>query len=68
MNEEIFNPSALTYWIITDGSSYGTGATDVNQTTTVGSGWSIWWSGTDRDEYEAKCGEVSLVPVPGGAA
>jgi len=62
---EIANPEQDTYWIITDGSSYGTGVTAVGQTTTVGNGWSIWWSGSDREEYDAKCGEVSLQPITG---
>jgi hypothetical protein len=60
---EIANPDQKTYWIITDGASYGTGVTDVGQTTTVGAGWSIWWHGTDTDEYSAKCSEVALQPI-----
>lgn len=60
---EIANPAQKTYWIITDGSSYGTGVTLAGQTTTVGAGWSIWWYGTDLDEYSAKCSEVALEPI-----
>lgn len=60
---EIVNPSQDTYWIITNGSVYGTGVTGVGQTTTVGAGWDLWWNGTDRVAYEAKCAEVSIDPV-----
>lgn len=59
---EIANPTQETFWIITNGSSYGTGVTGVGQTTTVGNGWTIWWQGTDRTAYEAKCAEVSIEP------
>lgn len=61
---EIVNPSQDTFWIITNGSSYATGVTGVGQTTTVGAGWDIWWQGTDRAAYEAKCAEASIDPVP----
>lgn len=61
---EIVNPTQDTFWIINSGSSYATGVTGVGQTTTVGAGWDIWWQGTDRAAYEAKCVEVSIDPVP----
>jgi hypothetical protein len=60
---EIANPSQDTFWIITNGSEYATGITAVGQTTTVGSGWNIWWSGTDLAEYALKCSESGLSPV-----
>ena len=60
---EIVNPSETTFWIITDGTSYATGLTGVGQTTTVGLGWDIWWSGTDQSVYSTKCSEVGLTPV-----
>jgi hypothetical protein len=60
---EIVNPSQETYWIITNGAEYATGITGIGQTTTVGAGWSIWWSGTDYAEYENKCSEVGLLPA-----
>lgn len=60
---EIANPVQDTYWIITDGSKYAAGLTGVGQTTTVGNGWSIWWSGTDKAQYDSKCAEVGVEPV-----
>jgi hypothetical protein len=60
---EIVNPSQETYWIISNGTSYATGITGVGQTTTVGAGWDIWWTGVDRAQYESKCAEVGLTPA-----
>lgn len=60
---EIVNPSQDTYWIITDGAQYATGITGVGQTTTVGAGWEIWWSGADQAAYEAKCSEAGIAPA-----
>ena len=64
---EIVNPQQETYWIITNGSDYATGITGVGQTTTIGNGWSLWWTGTDQAEYMGKCQEVgidSALPSP----
>lgn len=63
MTDEIVNPAQDTYWIITNGTEYGTGVTGVGQTTTVGNGWSLFWSGTDVAAYETKCAEVGVTPV-----
>jgi hypothetical protein len=60
---EIANPSEDTFWIITNGNEHATGMTGVGQTTTVGSGWDIWWSGTDLTEYASKCSEAGVAPV-----
>lgn len=60
---EIVNPTQTTYWIITNGNSYATGITDVGQTTTVGNGWDLWWTGTDANQYAGKCSEVGIEPA-----
>jgi hypothetical protein len=61
---DISNGTENIYWIITDGSLYGTGVTEPGQTTSVGNGWTLWWSGTDRAEYESKCSEAGIESVP----
>lgn len=62
MSAEILKPNELTYWIITNNNSYADGVTGPNQVTTVGNGWSLYYIGTDYNEYIAKCGEVMITP------
>jgi hypothetical protein len=63
MSAEITNNNTEnTYWIITDGISYGNGLTKQGQVTTVGNGWNISWIGTDHNEYLNKCNELNIVP------
>jgi uncharacterized protein YndB with AHSA1/START domain len=62
MSEEIMYPENITYWIITNGTDYGDGVTGVNQVTTVGNGWTIYWQGTNYEEYLVQCENVNIVP------
>lgn len=62
MSAQINKPSSLTYWIITNNGSYADGVTGPSQVTTVGNGWSLYYIGTDYNEYVAKCNEVMIMP------
>jgi hypothetical protein len=62
MGEEIVKPANSTYWIITNGTSYGDGVTGIDQVTTVGNGWTIYWQGTNYEEYIIQCQNVNIVP------
>jgi hypothetical protein len=62
MSAEIKNPSNVTYWIITDGIGYAEGLTGIDQTTTVGNGWRIYWIGSNHDEYANQCNNIGLIP------
>jgi hypothetical protein len=63
MSAEITNNNIEnTYWIITDGVGYANGLTKSEQVTTVGNGWSIYWIGSDHNEYLNKCNELNIIP------
>jgi len=60
MNEEIVKPTSPTYWIITNGTTYGDGVTGIDQVTTVGNGWTIYWQGTNYDDYVKECQIINI--------
>lgn len=62
MGQEIIKPNSPTYWIITDGTNYGDGITGIDQVTTVGNGWAIYWQGIDYDEYIEQCEKINITP------
>lgn len=63
MDIEIIKPNNTTYWIITDGTNYGDGATESNQVTSIGHGWTIYWQGNDYDTYCSMCQDVGIIPT-----
>lgn len=62
MSAEIIKPNILTYWIVTNNGSYADGVTGPDQVTTIGNGWTLFYIGTDYNEYVAKCNEVMITP------
>jgi hypothetical protein len=62
MGEEIVKPANPTYWIITNGTDYGDGLTGVDQVTSVGNGWTIYWQGINYAEYVIECQKINLMP------
>ena len=62
MSAEIIRPETLTYWIITNNGTYADGVTGPSQVTTVGNGWSLFYIGTNYQEYVAKCNEIMITP------
>jgi len=62
MSAQINKPDEICYWIITNNGSYADGVTGPSQVTTVGNGWTLYYIGTDYNEYVAKCNEVMITP------
>ena len=62
MSAEIIRPETLTYWIITNNGTYADGVTGPSQVTTVGNGWSLFYIGTNYQEYVTKCNEIMINP------
>jgi hypothetical protein len=43
-------------------TNYGDGITGIDQVTTVGNGWAIYWQGIDYDEYIEQCEKINITP------
>lgn len=66
MTAQIIFPKQDTYWILSDGTSYFDGFTGYNCVTTVGKGTSVYWIGTDHEEYVNACLNLGLTPRNAG--
>jgi hypothetical protein len=62
MTSQIIFPKEPTYWILSDGVSYYDGLTPSNCVTTVGAGTTVYWIGTNHQEYVQACLDLGLTP------
>lgn len=62
MTAQINKPDSISYWIITNNGSYADGITGPDQVTTVGNGWTLYYIGSDYNEYVSKCNEAMITP------
>ena len=62
MTSQIIFPKEPTYWILSDGVSYYDGFTPPNCVTTVGAGTTVYWIGTNHQEYVQACLGLGLTP------
>lgn len=62
MTSQIIFPKEPTYWILSDGASYYDGLTPSNCVTTVGAGTTVYWIGTNHQEYVQACLDLGITP------
>ena len=62
MTSQIIFPKEPTYWILSDGVSYYDGFTPPNCVTTVGAGTTVYWIGSNHQEYVQACLGLGLTP------
>jgi hypothetical protein len=62
MTSQIIFPKEATYWILSDGVSYYDGFTPSNCITTVGAGTTVYWIGSNHQEYIQACLDLGITP------